>query len=50
MRAGSSLVGGVTAMAACCAHDAMSLIQQQRQSRKEKGEEKSWIIVKDERK
>lgn len=46
MRAGSSLVSGVTAMAACSAHDAMSLIQQQHQSR----EEKSWIVVKYERK
>lgn len=49
MRAGSSLVGGVTAMAACCAHDAMSLIQQQHQSRKEKRKRKSRIVAKYER-
>lgn len=49
MRAGSSLVGGVTAMAACSAHDAMSLIQQQHQSRKEKRKRKSRIVAKHER-
>lgn len=43
MRAGSSLGGGVTAMAACRAHDAMSLIQQQPITGRKKEEKKAGL-------